>query len=300
MIVVMLTSISSKAQSAKELRGIIEKANKEITASNYVQASKTLAKIDSNLFKANQLDKGFYYQQLARLAYHNTYEDEKAVNYYYKAIKIYEYNNARIDAGIAYSNVVGILTELKRYKEAEIAINKSLPFLKDDKVKYGNAYLNYSRLKLDIGDYTKAATYNLKALKLYEEAGDQARIGSGNFQMGITMETSNQFDKGIEYYNKALAIRKVLKDSLGMSNVYNNVGIIYKNQKKYDLALQSYGSALRIAVQMGRPVLQINPLTNMGLIYGRQKNNKAAIKSYEEALEIARKRLLNICKRRWR
>lgn len=275
-------------QTAQQLRAQIEKANKEITAKNYAHGRKMLLQIDNNSFINNQLEKGFYYQQLARLAYYDSYEDEKAVNYYYKAIKIFEFNNSKSDIGIAYSNLVGVLTDLKRYKEAEIAINKSFPFVKDDKIKYGNAYLNYSRLKLDVGDYTTAAAYNLKALKLYEQAGNQARIAAGNFQMGITMETSNQFEKGIEYYNKALAIRKILKDSLGMSNIYNNLGIIYKNQKRYELAVQNFSAAQIIAVQMDRPVLQINPLINMGLIYGRLKNNKAAIKSYEEALKFAK------------
>ncbi len=288
-IFIVLVACIAKGQTKQTYKLLIEKANKEITAKSYAHAKKTLSEIDSNAFKPNQLEKGFYYQQLARLAYYDTYEDSKAVDYYYKAIKIYEINKSNDDIGIAYSNLVGVLTDLKRYKEAELAINKSLPFVKNNKIKYGNAYLNYSRLKLDVGDYKNAAIYNLQALKLFEQSGDQARIAAGNFQMGITMETSNQFEKAIAYYQKSLSIRKTLKDSLGMSNVYNNLGIVYKEEKKYDLAILNYKAAEDIGFRMGRPVMRINPLVNLAVIYTDLKNNEAAIRTYEEALEIAKK-----------
>ncbi len=268
---------------------IINKATKEIGDREYKKAASTLALIDSNTFKPTELNKGFYYQQLARLAFYDTYEDAKAVDYYYKAIKIYELNKANDDIGIAYSNLVGILTDLKEYKKAEIAINKSIPYVKGNKIRYGNALINYSRLKLDMGDYAKATSLNLEALKLYEQVGDQASLGSGYFQMGINMETSKQFEKAIEYYEKSLAVRKILKDSLKMSNVYNNLGIIYKNQKQYKLATQNYKAAYDIALQMKRPVLALNPLINLAVVANRENNQKQAIKLYEEALEIAKK-----------
>ncbi|MEO5910090.1 MAG: sensor histidine kinase [Pelobium sp.] len=277
-----------KGQSKNELI-LLEKAKNEISAKNYPQARKFLEGIDSNSFKPNQLEKGFYYQQFARLAYYDTYEDAKAVNYYYKALKIYEINNSNEDLGIAYSNIVGILTDLKRYKEAEVAIKKSLPYVKNDKIRYGNALVNYSRLMEAIGNYPKAVSLSLDALKLYEESGDQAKIGSGNFQTGLVLETSKQFDKAIEYYNTALSIRKAIKDSLGMSNVYNNLGIIYKNQKKFDLAINSYQNAYSLAIQMGRPVLSINPLINLGVVLNKQNKNEKAIEKYEQALVIANK-----------
>ncbi|MFC5282384.1 tetratricopeptide repeat protein [Pedobacter alpinus] len=266
---------------------IINKATKEIGDREYKKAAATLALIDSNAFKKNELHKGFYYQQLARLAFSDTYEDEKAVNYYLKAIKIYELNKSYEDIGIAYSNLVGILTDLKEYKKAEAAVQKSLPYVKNNKVRYGNMLINYSRLKLDMGDYAKATSLNLEAIKLYEQAGDQARLSSGYFQMGISMESSNQFGKAIEYYQKGLSIRKELKDSLGMSNIYNNLGIIYKNQKQYGLAKQNYKAAYDIAVGMNRPILSINPLTNLAVIANRENDQKLAIKIYEDALQLA-------------
>jgi signal transduction histidine kinase len=289
LILILFTSDSIKAQFNTEYKLLIEKANKEITAKNYTQARKYISEIDSNAFKPNQLEKGFYYQQLARLAYYDTYEDAKSVAYYYKAIKIYEYNNSNVDLGIAYSNVVGVLTDLKRYKEAEVAINKSIIYVKNDKIKYGNALINYSRLLESTGDYPKSISLSLKALKLYEESGNLAKIGSGNFQTGLVLETAKQFDKAIEYYQKALSIRKTLKDSLGMSNVYNNLGIIYKNRKQYDLALSSYQNAYNLAIQMNRQVLSLNPLINIGVVYNKQNKNILAIKNYEDALIIANK-----------
>ncbi len=285
----LIISINVLAQSKKDYKSIIEKANKEISAKNYSLARKFLAEIDSNSLKSFQLDKGFYYQQLARLAYYDTYEDAKAVDYYYKAIKIYEQNKANEDLGIAYSNIVGVLTDLKRYKEAEIAINKSLAYVKSDKIKYGNALINYSRLMEATGNYPKAIALSLQALKLYETAGDIAKIGSGNYQTALVLETAKQFDKSIDYYQKALSIRKGIKDSLGMSNVYNNLGIIYKNQKKFDLALASYQNAYNLAMQMNRPVLSLNPLINIGVVYNKQNKNTLAIKNYEAALVIANK-----------
>jgi tetratricopeptide (TPR) repeat protein len=279
-------SFHVKAQVGKDYKALLDKISLEITAKNYEKAKKYLSEIDSNTFKKDQLEKGFYYFQSARIAYDN-YEDEKAVAYYYKSIKIFEYNKSSIDIGMAYSNIVGVLTDLKRYKEAEIAINKSILFVKNDKVKYGNALINYSRLMEAAGNYPKSISLSLQVLKLYEESGDKGRIGLGNFQTALVLETAKQFDKSIAYYQKALEIRKGLKDSLGMSNVYNNLGIIYKNRKQYDLALESYQNSYTLAKQMNRPVSVLNPLVNIGVVYNKQNKNDLAIQKYEEALIIA-------------
>ncbi|OAQ41809.1 hypothetical protein A5893_01445 [Pedobacter psychrophilus] len=289
LLLVALSYLDLHAQVNKTNVSYLNKLTLEITNKNYPAAKAILVKIDSNAFKPNQLERGIYYQQLARLAYYDTYEDDKAVNYYYKAIKVYEYNKSNEDTGIAYSNLVGVLTDLKRYKEAESAINKSIPYVKNDKIRYGNALINYSRLLEAMGNYPKAISLSLQALKLYESSGDIAKIGSGNYQTALVLETAKQFDKSIFYYKKALDIRKGIKDSLGMSNVYNNLGIIYKNQKQYDLALESYKNAYDLATQMNRPVLGLNPLINIGVVYNKQNKNTLAIKKYEEALVIANK-----------
>ncbi|MBD3750529.1 MAG: tetratricopeptide repeat protein [Sphingobacteriales bacterium] len=287
--ILYLTNIQLYGQKISSKLATIEKARKEIDNREYKKATATLALLDSNSFKPTELYKGFYYQQLASLAFYDTYEDAKAVNYYYKAIKIYGINQSKDDIGMAYSNLVGILTDLKDYKRAEIAFQKSLPYVKNNKIRYGNALINYARLKLDIGDYAKATALNLEAIKLFEQAGNQARLSAGYFQMGINMETSKQFDKAIEYYQKGLTIRKGLKDSLGMSNIYNNLGIIYKNQKQYKLATQNYKAAYDIALQMKRPVLALSPLINLAVVANRENQQQQAIKLYEEALEIAKK-----------
>ncbi|MEH2254588.1 tetratricopeptide repeat protein, partial [Nostoc sp.] len=134
-----------------------------------------------------------------------------AVDYYNKALKIFE------DAGDLYSAA---------------------------SVYHQLGIVAYKQRQFDL-----AVDYYNKALKIFEDAGDLYSAASVYHQLGMVAEEQRQFDVAINYYQKTWEIYEQFRDWYWASATLGKWGRVLEAQENYAQALQIYIRVLAIDLE---------------------------------------------------
>lgn len=96
-----------------------------------------------------------------------------------------------------------------------------------------------------LGNYDKRMEYSLKAIKIYEEIGDEVLLGNAYGGLGYSLRTRD-LDKALLYMRKAIHLLEKNKDSVGLNPTYDNYGILQENVGNVDSAIYYYNLALNL------------------------------------------------------
>lgn len=169
-------------------------------------------------------------------------EYEKAFDYYWKALEIYN-NHEEIDSlklATVYNNIGAAYDFMGKdslalvYSKKAFNIKKSI--IKEDNLDIALSYNNLGAIYEKKGDYKTALEYHNESLKIKKKLlGDTHELISLSYSnIGAVYMNSMVLDKAIEYYKKALAIRrKILPDNnLRIMNLYTQIGYLHWELKK--------------------------------------------------------------------
>jgi DNA-binding CsgD family transcriptional regulator len=209
-----------------------------------------------NMQKAIALSKDFpnqkneladYYKNLAGIYYE--LGDNKAIDYTYKAYRIYEEN----------SNIKGAL----------ISLNHLGMLFKKNK------------------DYKKALSYQLKALALAEQHKILKKIPIIQHNLGIDYAYLKQADSSLYFYKKALQNFKKNKSESDIAAIYADMGNLYTNVlQQIDSANYYYQKALKYN-QFEDIVSEVN--TSLAKMYAGQKNYQKSNHYLLNSLKLSQK-----------
>src|SRR5690606_3973295 len=96
-----------------------------------------------------------------------------------------------------------------------------------------------------LGNYDKRMEYSLKAIKIYEEIGDEVLLGNAYGGLGYSLRTRD-LDKALLYMRKAIHLLEKNQDSVGLNPTYDNYGILQENVGNVDSAIYYYNLALNL------------------------------------------------------
>ena len=156
-----------------------------------------------------------------------------------------------------------VLDGLKRYEEAEVAINAAIK-ISPRAAFYNNrgfVYYNQKKWELALADYNKAIAINPDFALAY-------------YNRGLVYYDQKKWELALADYTKTIAINP------DDAEAYNNRGLVYKNQKKWELALADYNKAITI-----NPDLAL-AYTSRGTLYANQKKWELALADYNKAIAI--------------
>lgn len=184
------------------------------------------------------------------MLYWNKSDYTDALNYFIRAIKIFERTNSTEPVYAATLNNIGnIYYDLDNYNLALYYYNKSL----DVGEKSGNLKIitstlsNIGNIYLSKDQFGKTKEYYDRALAIYEDINDQRGMATiyGNLSELFTMQ--NDYFEAIKYNQKAILINEIIGDRLGL--VYSLIpgGKILSAQGKYSSANDYYTKALSIS-----------------------------------------------------
>ncbi|MBG1243983.1 tetratricopeptide repeat protein, partial [Nostoc sp. NZL] len=134
-----------------------------------------------------------------------------AVDYYNKALKIYE------DAGDLYSAA--------------------------------DEYHHLGRVAEEQRQFDVAVDYYNKALKIYEDAGDLYSAAGEYHHLGMVAQKQRQFDVAVYYYQKTYKVFEQFRDWRKASQTLGKWGRVLEAQENYAEALQIYIHALAIEIK---------------------------------------------------
>ncbi|RYD87433.1 MAG: tetratricopeptide repeat protein, partial [Sphingobacteriales bacterium] len=173
----------------------------------------------------------------------------KALEYYFKALKIYEDIKEEEIVAIA-SNNIGAVYEAQK-------------------------------------EYSKALEYFTKAQWIQKKTGDFESLGITVTNIGKIYLFRNEFDKAFKAFSEAEKILKEHNKQRGLAELYNNIGDYYIKKDNYTEAEKNYSKALAIFNQTGEKLGASASLGSLGSLYALQNNNALAIKNLQLSAALA-------------
>lgn len=173
---------------------------------------------------------------------------DEALNYYFKAIHLYEELNDPRGVGNCYNNIANIFNRIEEYDKAIDYHNKALVYRKKDgaQTQMNITYLGLGLAYMDKPNFDSAEFYFKRTI---EEATkiDQLNVKAiAVSSLGILYADEYGFDKALPYYEEALQIRESINDQSGIHYSKVNLGIFYLDHQlnpiteKYCLEAYSY------------------------------------------------------------
>jgi len=193
----------------------------------------------------------------------------KALEYYFKSLKIQEALGSQKGIAYAYNNIGIIYNKQADNIKALDYFLKSLKIKEDlgDKKAISGSYRNLGAFYHLQSDYLKALTYYFKSLKVDEERGYKKGIADSYTNIGVIYHDQNDSFKALEYYFKALKIYELLNDKEQIADSYNNIGIIYDLQSDNSKALDFYFKSLVLKEELSDSQGMANTYINIGELF---------------------------------
>lgn len=138
----------------------------------------------------------------------------------------------------------------------------------------------------DKGNYEKAVSSYLRALKLFEELKDIRGITSIYSFLGSVSRLQGNYNKAIDYYNKALQLSKESGNKKRYAIDLLNLGCVYYSAADFESALKYFESANESFLEFGNKNYAATCLQNIGSIYFSQGKFDQALENYNRVLNI--------------
>lgn len=103
---------------------------------------------------------------------------------------------------------------------------------------------------------------------------------------GVLHKSVGEYDQALEVYSKAMRIFQDHGDEQAISSVLSNLGVVYEEQENFTQALDYYRQALAIDRKLGHDPQASIKLYNMGAVFFMQEQSDSAQKYFEESLTI--------------
>ncbi len=159
-----------------------------------------------------------------------------------------------------------------------------LPDAKEDTVKIKVLYdlsFTYHTINPDEG-----IKYGKIALSIAENLQSLKQLAAANLALGVNYLMKGNYAVALDYELKALKLSEETGDEVGISKPLNNIGIIYSKMENYKKALEYYEKALKIYLDNDNKKNAATTLGNMGLAYQGMKNREKAIAFYDRSLKM--------------
>jgi tetratricopeptide (TPR) repeat protein len=175
----------------------------------------------------------------------------KALEYYFKSIKVAEENGFDRLIGNNLVNIGGIYV-------VEEQPDKAFPFFE-------------------------------KAIAIYEKLGDKKRLSAAINNTAAAYNKKGNYEKASEYFFKALRLKEELKDKRGMTYALVNLGENYFKLKNYQKAAEYTNRAIYLADEIGDKYLLATAYINLADLYTDEgKNLNAALEYAQKCLVLAK------------
>ncbi|KAB8318805.1 tetratricopeptide repeat protein [Tolypothrix campylonemoides VB511288] len=173
-------------------------------------------------------------------------------------------------------------TARKIYQE----ILDELTRLNDSSVNVAVYYHQLGIVAQEHRQFEEARFYHLKALKIFEDAGDLHKAANGYHELGIVAQQQQQFEEARAYYLKALKIFEDAGDLYNAARQYHALGMVARKQQQFAQARAYYLKALKILEDAGDLYNAARQYHELGIVAEEQRQFEEARAYYLKALKI--------------
>jgi diguanylate cyclase (GGDEF)-like protein len=136
-----------------------------------------------------------------------------------------------------------------------------------------------------LGDSQEAERIASECVRMAERVGDQALLAQSLNRLGITVELGH-LDRARDIYLRALTLFEAAGDALGQTRCYINLGNLALHRSDWEEARRSYSTAIALARAAGVPDQWGIAAANLGVISHRSGDYDRARELFSEALGL--------------
>ncbi|HQW68915.1 MAG TPA: histidine kinase [Flavobacterium sp.] len=206
----------------------------------------------------------------------------KALQYYLKAVKIYEQLKAEEKCAKLYNNIGIVYTsQAADFKALTYFVKAQKIQEKRNDANVGITYTNIGNGYLKQKNLPKAFDYYTKAKSSFEKHPNPRALGEWYNNIGLYYKAANQPEKAIENWNAAIETFKTIEDKFGIADSYIYLSQLFLEQNKLPLAMQNANNSLALAKEIN--VLEQIVISEKLLsdIYAKQNNPLLAFQHFK-------------------
>lgn len=225
---------------------------------------------------------GFYYD------YHG--QREQSIDYYFKALFLYDKAGSQEDKASVYSNLGVLYTNQGDYKEAEDLLIKALNLKKKfDPLSVSKNYNNLGVLYEKQDQFRKALFYYKKSLMAARKQQDHEDISIGLTNLGTYYYNRNEFKKAVPLFTEAINECMVIQDEVGAAWIQANLGNCYVQMGDEQAAETLMLKAESVADKYDNADLQISVVEKLYNLYLKKKDYEQALQYHQKLEQLNRK-----------
>ncbi len=158
----------------------------------------------------------------------------------------------------------------------------------EENYKFGiaNAQNRLGSIYYLTGTPDTALIYYRSSLRVFQEIGNQERIGSLYLNIGNVYAFLKETDSNFYYTNKSLGIYEEIGNLEGLALAIGNLGNYYQELGVYEKSLKYYYQALKIEDSLGDQSSLASTYNNIAIATWSLENYDAAKKYLNRAIEI--------------
>ena len=209
------------------------------------------------------------------VAYYRKGEYSRALDYYYKALSIWER-----------------MEQLAKKNGGQGSVSSYI--LSSKSRTLGNMGLVYWNQQ----DYARALKYYFQALKIDEDLGNKSGIGRHLGNIGVIyaeeasgpskrMDKDDLIGNSLHYLLRAVSIFEELGNKRAIATVQGNIGNAYVAIEDYPKATEYYIKALKIRQELGAKDLIATTYGNLGVLYFKTSKYSEAERYLQQAIALS-------------
>jgi tetratricopeptide (TPR) repeat protein len=154
-------------------------------------------------------------------------------------------------------------------------------------------HLLFCEILSEMKRFPEAEIYNRRFLQMSPR--NRSELSTCYFNLGCLYSKKNDYDSSLDWHQQSLDIRLSLarSNNLDLSESYSQIGFIYEKKEDYQQALENHNNALYSSKQINRKSDQhiITCYINLGRIKQKMRKYSDALHDYKKALAIRKKHL---------
>ncbi len=238
-------------------------------------------------------------------SYSNLADHSKALQYYYKALKMTEELKDKMLAAATLGQIANVYFKegsiekalgfyfgaLKIYEELR---NKSGIARQFGNIGAAYSHFGHSSKDSDLSKkyYEKSLGYHLKAFQMDEKFGNKISCARHLTNIGTTFMNLLDFKSAMKYETRALKIKEEGGDKGGIILSLGNIGWLYSEMKEYDKAENYLKQAISGAQKIGALDYETVYEEKLSQLYSKTGRYKLAIEEYKKFI-ITRDSIIN-------
>jgi len=216
-----------------------------------------------------------------------THNDEKAIEYFIRALTIEDSLNLKEQQTFTYLAIARVFEEVGDYYKSKQFLENSREINADTKNAEVLALIlnELGKINAENGNIDEAFENYREVLSYKDEIKMPNIEAAALFNMGRLFTLQGKYDDALSHHKRALAIRRSIKARKDEAISLNAIGELYRAMKNDEKALANHVVALEIRQALKDKWGEAESYNNIGALYYQQKKIERAAANLQLALQ---------------